>query len=237
MYGPILLMAGFFGCVVLLMVSITPVIWSGIDPGEATTASRIADVFDELQMTQWEPNEYEVTNDSTTGGHDFWDDYCVEFDAAGGSEHPLRMALVRDDWLYSRDGEDYWACWQYYGWLGQEIAIEYISLDEIRYAYDDDKNYSRMTLVLRFTFEIFFYNDTQYFPDILEYNTYSVSVGVGLNDSMDSLSPWSMLGKIMSFRMPGTNFVTNVLIAIPIYTALLYIAFAIIRSCIPLLGG
>lgn len=239
MYGPVLLMAAFFGCVVLLMVSITPVIFASIDTGEDTTPSRIRDVYEELVMTQWEPNEFNVTEDCVVSKITTYDDdRCVEFDAAGGTEHPLSAALVRDaSWPYEKATSDYWAFWQFYGWFGREIAIAYISLDAIRNGFDEDNNYTRLTLQLRFTFDIFFYNDDEYLPDALYNNTYKLSAGASLNDSLDSISPWTMLGKIMSFRMPGTNFVTNALIAVPIYTILIYMAFAIIRSCIPLLGG
>lgn len=117
------------------------------------------------------------------------------------------------------------------------MAEGYISLDTIRNAYDDENNYSCVYIQLRYTFMVVFWSDVGYLPDLLDTNNYNVSVGISLNDTLESVSPWTMLGKIMSFRMPGTNLFTAALIAVPIYTVLIYMAFAIIRSCIPLLGG
>jgi len=238
MYGPILLLAAFFGSVVLMMVMITPVIFASIDPGEATQASRISDVFEDLYLDAWEPNPYEVTGASVDEGTSLITDVCQIFDAPGGSDHPLQAALVRNQsYPFDKHTGDYWEFDQRYGFLGWSEAQRRVSLDEIRYAYDESQNYSMMTVSMRYTFSIFFWSEDGYLPDMLDTNNYNITVGIGLNDSMDSISPWTMLGKLMTFRMPGTNLFTNALIAIPIYTVLIYIAFEIIRSCIPLLGG
>ena len=244
MYGPVLLMTAFFGCVVLLMVMIAPVLWSSIDEGEGTTASAIGAVFsEELAWNQWVPETYTVTDDSQTGGHNFQEDECVVFDApGGGDDFPLEAALIRNaTWPYERDTSDYWAFWQYYGWLGWECAMEFISLDEIENSWSSDDNTSQIVVELRYTMLVIFWVDNftaeETIRDRLDNNLYNVSVGANATDELDSLSAWTMIGKIMTFRMPGTNIVTNALIAIPIYTVLLYMAFAIIRSVIPLLGG
>lgn len=243
MYGPILLMAAFFGAVVLLMTMLTPILWASIDAGQATTPSKIDEVFaQEIAWDQWEPNTYTVTDASQSNGVYYQNDACVEFDAAGGSEHPLYCTLVRNaTWPVDVETSDYWVFWQHYGVLGFEVARNYVSLDAINSGWDSTTNYSVLMLELRYTFKVIFWVDnftaTEEFRDRLDNNLYNVSAGANSTDTMYDLSPWTMLGKIMTFRMPGTNLVTNALIAIPIYTALLYIAFAIIRSIIPTLGG
>lgn len=239
MYGPVLLMAAFFGCVVFLMLSITPIIYASLDTGQATTASRITDVFQELQFTEWEPNPFTVTGAFASNGWTYDDGTQLQvFDSATGDEHPLSAILVRNaSWPVDYDTGDYWDLWQTYGWFGSSRAEGYISLDTITAAYDDDRNYSCIYIQLRYTFMVVFWSDYGYLPDMLDTNNYNVSVGISLNDTLESVSPWTMLGKIMSFRMPGMNLFTNALIAVPIYTVLIYMAFAIIRSCIPLLGG
>lgn len=241
MYGPVLLMTAFFGCVVLLMVMLAPVLWSSIDTGQSTTASDINTVFEEeLAWNQWEPQTYTVTDASQTVAYNYVQ--CVEFDAVGGSDFPLHSALIRNaTWPYERDTSDYWAFWQYYGWLGLERSTEYVSYDEIENAWSSDGNHSEVVVELRYTMLVIFWVDNftaeETIRDRLDNNLYNVSVGANATDELDSLSAWTMIGKIMTFRMPGMNLVTNALIAIPIYTVLLYMAFAIIRSVIPLLGG
>ena len=234
MYGPLLLLAGFFGSVVLLMVMIMPIISSSIDPGEDTTASRITDVFEELNLEAWLPDPYEVTGASVDEGTPLIIDLAVTFDQVGGGDFPLKAGLVRNVSIVE---SDYWSFTQNFGWLGAEWHTVRVPLDDIRYAYDPAHNYSKITLSMRFTMFVYFWVEDGYLPDALDTNNYNMTVGIGLNDSMDSISPWTMLGKLMTFRVPGMNFVTNALIAIPIYTVLLYIAFEIIRSCIPTMGG
>ena len=241
MYGPVLLMAAFFGCVVLLMVLLAPVLWSSVDSGQSTTESDISTVFaEEMAWNQWEPDAYTVTDESQTPAYNYVQ--CVEFDSPGGDEHPLHAALIRNaTWPYERDTADYWAVWQHYGWLGIERATEFISYDEIENAWSSDDNRSEIVVELRYTMLLIFWVDNltgeETIRDRLDNNLYNVSAGANATDEVDSLSAWTMIGKIMTFRMPGTNIVTNALIAIPIYTVLLYMAFAIIRSVIPLLGG
>lgn len=238
MYGPILLLAAFFGSVVLMMVMITPVIFASIDPGEATTANRISEVFENLVLTAWEPNPYEVTGASVDEGTSLSVDVAVTFDQPGGGDFPMECGLVRNQsWPFDKETGDYWVFNQRYGWFGLEVAEKRVSLDTIRNAYDPASNYSKIIVSLRYTVSVFFWVNDGYLPDLLDLNSYNVTAGIGLNDSMTSISPWTMLGKLMTFRMPGANLFTNALIAIPIYTVLIYIAFEIIRSCIPLLGG
>ena len=243
MYGPVLLMVAFFGAVVLLMVLLSPLIFTSIDVGSSTEGSTIDQVFiQDANWEQWEPNIFTVTDSAQSNGYGLEDDQCVEFDALGGSEHPLQCTLVRNaTWPWERDTSDYWYLWQTYGWLGAERASELLSLDDIESGWDGELNYSMVILDMRYTFKMLIWvdnmTDSENFRDRLDNNLYNISVGVSVNDTIDDISPWTMLGKIMTFRMPGTNIVTNALIAIPIYTALLYIAFAIIRSVIPLLGG
>ena len=237
-------MAAFFGCVVLLMVMLAPVLWSSVDSGQSTMASAISEVFsEELAWNQWEPDQYTVTDASQTDGFNYQNEECVTFDApGGGDEHPLHASLIRNaTWPLDHDTSDFWAFWQYYGWLGLESAKELISLDEIENAWSSDDNRSEIVVELRYTMLLIFWVDNlsaeESFRDRLDNNLYNVSAGANSTDVVESLSAWTMIGKIMTFRMPGTNIVTNALIAIPIYTVLLYMAFAIIRSVIPLLGG
>lgn len=242
MYGPMMLMSAFFGAVVLLMVMLTPTIFASVDIGSTIDTSRVDEVFTDLEWDQWEPDPgapspYEVTGDSVGDGWDLEGEVSVTFEPPGGTPHPLYGVLVRNvTWPIDRDTGDYWAFWQDYGWFGGQTAWAYLSLDEITAAYDSVQDYAKIQISLRYSIQVVFWTNAGILTDYLDTNNYNLSAGANWTDSLDALSPWTMLGKILTFRMPGTNFVTNALIAIPIYLTLFYMAFAIIRSVIPLLG-
>lgn len=195
----------------------------------------VTDVLLDEFLTTWPPNPYTVTEDDD---HWYWtDDPVVTFDPGGGEEHPLKMWVVRND-PFKENTADYLIFQQIYGWFGtkeKHVRVPYKLIEE---SYSELENYSRISLDLRYQMEVFIWtNDPTGLPSVLWTGEYNVTVGVGLNETLESLSPWGMVGKIMTFRMPNTPWYVNVMIATPIMMMLIYTAFCIIRSVIPLLSG
>ena len=235
--GPIVLVVTFFSVLTLLVLLVAPVIVESQRTYMSMQAPpRIADTFTTEYLDDWLPSPYTVT----PGEADWrWgvSDPMVTFDTGGGDDHPLDCWLVRND-PFKAAGPDYLVFRQIYGWFGLESSHFYLPYTEIVEQYDDIMNYSRITIDLRYTFSVFFWTeDPLELPTMLYTDNYNITVGLGLNDSLSSLSPWTMVGKIMTFSMPGTNFVLAAAVALPIYMMIFYIGFVIIRSCIPLLSG
>ena len=234
--GPVVLVVTFFSVLTLLIAQIAPILVESdrLYPTIIGPPS-IVDTFMEEFLTDWPPSPYSVT----PGDADwFWGvlNEMVEFDP-GAEEHPLKCWLVRND-PFKAASADYLVFQQYFGWFGLKELHTFIPYTMILDRYDSQNNYSRITINLRYTFEVFVWTtDPIGLEDLLYTDTYNITVGVGLNDTLDSLSPWTMVGQIMTFNIPGTNYMTAAIIAFPIYMMLFYIAFVIIRSCIPLLGG
>jgi hypothetical protein len=118
--------------------------------------------------------------------------------------------------------------------LGTKEDHVLVSYNYILQQYDSIQNYSRFTIDLRYTLEVFVWTGDSpgLFLDLWD-DHYNMTVGAGLNESLDSISPWGMVGKIMTFRMPGVNWQINMLIA---YLMLIFMGWFIIRSAIPFLG-
>lgn len=235
--GPLTLITAFFGMLFVLATLIAPVL---IEADRIYTTSpvptSVLDTFLEEYLDDWPPNPYTVTDEDAGSSWNPRGDPMVTFDPGGGEEHPLKCWLVRDD-FFKTASADYLVFQQVYGWFGTKEAHTYVPLRLIEEAYDVMTNYSRITIDLKYTFELFFWIDDYDLPETLYENNYNITVGTGLNDTLDSLSPWSMVGKIMTGRLPGVNWVVSAVIAGPIYMMLFYMGFVIIRSVIPLLGG
>lgn len=197
----------------------------------------ITDVIMDEFLATWPPNPYTVTDDDDLTYWDHRGDPVTTFDPGGGEEHPLKMWVVRDD-PWETATADYLVFQQIYGWFGTKeahIEVPYLLIEQ---NYNIYENYSRITIDLRYGFELFFWtNDDNGLPSVIWDGEYNITVGVNLNDTLDSLSPWGMVGKIMTFQLPGTNWVMAALVAAPVYMMLFYMAFCIIRSVIPLLSG
>ena len=236
--GPVVLVVTFFSVLTLLVILVAPVIIESERTYMAMQAPpRIVDTFMQDFLDDWPPSPYTVTPEDAHWTWNLRGDTMVTFDPGGGEEHPLDCWLVRND-PFKAAGPDYLVFSQTFGWLGLEERHTYLPYTEILSEYDYIENFTRVTIDLRYTLTVFFWTDDPIgLPDLLYTDNYNITVGVGLNDTLDSLSPWGMVGKIMTFNLPGTNYILAAMVALPVYMMIFYIGFVIIRSCIPLLSG
>jgi len=236
--GPIVLVVTFFSVLTLLVILVNPVIVESQRSYMTMQAPpNIVDSFMSDFLDDWVPSPYTVTPDDGYWTWNLRGETMVSFDSDGGDEHPLDCWLVRND-PFLAAGPDYLVFSQIYGWLGAEEEHVYIPYSQILDAYDEFMNFTRLTIDLRYTFSVFIWTeDPLGLEDLLYTDNYNITVGLGLNDSLESLSPWTMVSKIMTFRLPGTSPILAAIVALPIYMMIFYIGFVIIRSCIPFLSG
>lgn len=232
------MITAFFSCLFALTVLVAPLIAESERPSMSQVIpGPISDIIMEDVLTPWDPSPFLVNHSYADFYWDVRGDTMVTFESDPSQEHPLKCWLVRDDPSESHTA-DYLVFQQIYGWFGTKEKHTMISYREIIDAYSDTNNYSRITIDLRYTFDLFFWS-TEWpgLPLDIYADEYNITAAAGMNASLDSLSPWGMVGKIMSFRLPGTPWFIQALIAVPIYMMLVYMAFVIIRSVIPLLPG
>ena len=233
----VVLVSAFFSTLFVLVFAISPVIIEAERPlMTAGTPPNIMDALMDEYLIGWTPTAFGMDSSYAS---EIWHPKStptVEFTSGGGEEHPLKCWLVRHD-PFKPETADYLVFQQIYGWLGTKELHTMVSYNFILQQYDEVQNYSRFTLDLRYTFEVFVWTGDSpgLFQDIWG-DHYNMTIGAGLNDSLDSISPWGMVGKIMTFRMPGSNWIVNMIIATPIYLMLIFMGWFIIRSAIPFLG-
>lgn len=234
-----MLVAGFFTALVILIGQVQGLVNEGLDVGKTVNPQpkKLMDTLMDEYITAWTPNPFGVNSSFAENGWHPKITEMVEFTSGPGEEHPLKCWLIRDD-PWEEHTRDYLVFQQTYGWFGTKQAVDFISYDEILEQYNNDTEYSRFTLDLRYTFEVFVFTTGTpgLWVDLWNEN-YNITVGTGVNETLDSLSPWSLLGQIMTFRLPGINPFVNALLAVPIYLMLFYMGFVVVRSVIPLLGG
>lgn len=234
----VVLVVGFFSALFVMVIVISPLIIEAERPAMMSIGpTNIVDAFMDDFLVAWTPSSFGV---DSAYADSIWHPKSapmVEFTSGGGEEHPLKCWLIRDD-PFKEETADYLVFEQVFGWFGMKERHAFVSYSYILSQYDGLTNYSRFTLDLRYTFEVFIWTTGTpgLFVDMWD-DKYNMTVGYGLNESMDSISPWGMVGKIMTFRMPGANIFVNMLIATPIYTMLIFMAWFVIRSAIPFLGG
>lgn len=236
---PLLMLTAFFAVLVVVLSQFNSILSAGEQTAATSSAPPLLiDAFEDLNLIAWEPNPFEVSSSDQVS----WfaarnPDPMVSFEPAGGDEHPLSATLVRNaTWGFDRDTDDFIVFHQHYGWLGSKVYREWISFDEILEAYLPDQNFSRIFLAMKYNFEVFFYADEPLeLPYWLWYNDFNITVGYCMNSTPDSMNPWTLVGKIMTFSMPGTPWYVNAMIATPIYMMMFYLGYELIRRCIPLL--
>lgn len=234
----VVLITAFFGCLFLLTVAVAPLIVESERPSMATIGTtNIMDAFMDEYLVAWTPSSFLVNSSDASAVWHPKSAPMVEFTSGGGEEHPLKCWLVRGD-PFKSETADYLVFQQIFGWFGMKERHAFISYKYILSQFESLTNYSRFSIDLRYQFEVFIWsNDTPGLAVEIWDDEYKMTVGYGLNESMDSISPWGMVGKIMTFRMPGVPGFINILIAAPIYTMLIFMGWFIIRSAIPFLGG
>lgn len=130
-------------------------------------------------------------------------------------------------------------------WINGEVQL---SWDEVNYYQTVGNNYSyvKSRCPHGYLFHIYVqYNETAY-PNLQaawdDYNVY-VAIGQGYSDTFAKMDAWSVIGLLLSFQAPQVfgvsevwSMVLNLIIAMPIWTAIAYIFYRLILMAIPFLG-
>jgi hypothetical protein len=149
-----------------------------------------------------------------------------------GADETIESALVRND--FADASEDVFVFKMEYGWWS--VRTTRLSLQNI---YDDqlaftNQSVSHISLGAR-SYSVFCNVDANYtmFQYMVGLNQYNISVGYDLEDKLTSNSMWTVLGQMLTADLPDTHPIVNMLIAIPIWTAIGILAFYAVRSVLP----
>lgn len=63
-----------------------------------------------------------------------------------------------------------------------------------------------------------------------------VFVGLGWDETISSINAWSLIGQLLTFQAPEIHPTINVIIAVPIWISIIYVAFRFLLWVIPLVG-
>lgn len=85
----------------------------------------------------------------------------------------------------------------------------------------------------------FGYNTTTYDDVTTAWNHHDVYVFVGIDfDQVNTtLNAWSIIGMILFFQMPDVHVAINMVIAIPLWICIAYLAYVLILKAIPFVSG
>jgi hypothetical protein len=154
----------------------------------------------------------------------------------------LECQLVRDNDVYApwtpaliTHFKDFFWFKVSYGWFSIRVAA--LPFETILANYDGETNVSVNDLALGHRSYTFFVQGlsggASTFAQSLDANLINISVGVNLEDALAHNSLWSTLGQILTLQLPDTHWIINLLMAVPIWTAIGVLAFLAIRSLVP----
>jgi hypothetical protein len=149
-----------------------------------------------------------------------------------GDDETIESALVRND--YADASEDGFVFKMSYGWWS--VKSTHLSLQEIYDGQMSTSNLSVCDIALGArSYSVFCEVNANYtlFQYMVSLNQYNISVGFNLEDKLTSNSMWTILGQMLTADLPDTHPIINIIIAIPIWTAIGILAFYAIRSVLP----
>ena len=121
-----------------------------------------------------------------------------------------------------------------YGWWTVKVCA--LPFETILENYQDETNTSINDIALghrSYTVFIQAPGPTLGFEPALYSGNLNISVGVNLEDALAHNSMWSTLGQVLTMQLPDTHWIVNLLIAIPLWTAIGVLAFIVIKGLVP----
>jgi len=180
------------------------------------------------------------------GGYVVSEDYIESHvDTADGDVfifEDVTVQLVRDNSIYApwtgfetAEYHDFFWLSVEYGWW--TIKSDALPFETILNNYDGETNVSINDVALGHRSYTFFVQGTGggagSFAQSLDANLINVSIGVDLETALAHNSLWSTLGQILTLQLVDTHWTINLLVAVPIWTAIGVLAFQVIRSLVP----
>ena len=234
----------FIGIFALFTAAVSEVITTAADVREPPTPEEIAGEY--FTGTEWDPAPAEITPDTITSeGLTWFREYVLPTDSR-------RVVFTQDNqadtkmWLlepvFAPSQKVLFFSTSYKGGLvfGHHYRSAAVSLATIEALYDPNTNYSKVYFDLRFMLELdVTYDNVTYssFSDALDDTTFEVTLVTPQNVSITETSPWSLVGRMLSFNLPDTPFIVNVLIAVPLIALLAATVLAIVSSFVPFVPG
>ena len=136
------------------------------------------------------------------------------------------------DFIYLRQG--YKTGW-FHDVLHYKVAV--IPFDRILADYEHETNMSVISMNLKHNVTLFVTAVGANFTNDLFNNSVSLGLGVQFgSESVKANSMWTILGQLLTVRLPDVHPVIQFLIAAPFWIGISYVAMVIVRSFIPFLG-
>lgn len=256
MFGVFIFLATFIGITILLVQQMSTFITS-VDPGDFQQLQGYS-VIGGRQYVAWEPVEgYNVTMANTT--HSF--QAAVASHGSVPANKTLVFTSAEDDndiiWGMVRGNEYYGSSWlEYpgpqkhtlfldYFWIYQDQGwgdrpLRVISYDTIIEHQVGVLNESLVEFGLsghKYALWVRTPGNGAAHSTYIENNVFNVALVYPVIDEDAKVSMWTILGQILTLQLPDTHWFVQIIMAIPLWASIGFMAFLIIRSVIPLLGG
>lgn len=232
----------FLGLLVLLMSYIPQAMYTMGDEHSVDVPDQWQGIDIQSFVDTW--NSTSLANNLTDfdiGGRNLrWDsveasDYMILYHRYGF----LLLFIEAGDW-YNRAGVK----------VSQETSLipplirpEHINGDDLD---NDYSTYEDIRFTIRFDSEAIFqvtalfdFNETTYNnpSDAWNNNELNVLIGIGFDDVNTSYNIWDLISMLLFFRMPNVSPILMGIIAIPIWVAIIYLAYVLAIKVIPLIAG
>lgn len=171
----------------------------------------------------------------------------MAFDGDAVSVRDCEAAIIRDndlywtEWTGLRESRylDFIMISSEWGWWSgdyQPISYQAIAANQIK-----DTNQSVCSVIVggnNYSLIVTAPGGPEYFDVMLWENIFRVQVGIpGGWDDLAETSMWTVLGQMLTAQLPDVDPIINLLIAVPFWASLGFMAIMIISRFIPLIGG
>jgi hypothetical protein len=126
-----------------------------------------------------------------------------------------------------------------YGMFNTKHKHAAISYESIVERFDLKNNYSKVDFTLNADLHLFVNTGPGYsFPIGLYANEFNMSIGWTWNmtDAVD-VSPWGLVGQILTFSVPNIGDTMNYFIGIPVYLTIGFLLLAVVSRFFPTVPG
>jgi len=198
----------------------------------------------------WDPQGVDMYGNVSFGHFDYRDSANMTFYYNATNQHHIKMWIVRDYLGYDPNDtnpgrydhySDFIYVYQAFGLFNWKIREAWIPWELIaaNVDYTTDGNWSIVPISLQHHYEVYFASAPgTNFTTMLWQNRLNVSLAWVWNESdYSNVSPWDLVGQILTFHIPEVDWWLTAMIAVPIYIAIGFMILTIIGRFIPLVSG
>lgn len=170
------------------------------------------------------------------------------FAAPYGESHDVRVFVFRNSSDYHSGSDHYWEqaydfflvtrTQNWWFWTVPRVAVvPFTTL----IAHKIDNNRSSISVMLDKTNVTLFVSTTNTTGSLAsrlyQDDNYTIGIGTRLGEALGSASMWTVLGQLLTMRLPDTHPVIQLVLAIPFWAGLGFMAITIVSRFIPFISG